>query len=182
MESKYICIHRNKHLLNISVFQIIRLTKWIILWSTIDDFSKNYLFYFFNEHYRRIMAFFGKSQIKRTANENIRTRLKKSMAQKDVDNNISVIYEINYNYARINNKGIILLPESLWIDTTQKIELLMIKLKNIDENGNKKIYFSRNDRSYLTLLPSTSWNSKAQEEYFSSTCSKVVWMPESISE
>ena len=37
-----------------------------------------------------------------------------------------------------------------------------------------KIYFSRNDRSYLTLLPSTSWNSKAQEEYFSSTCSQVV--------
>ena len=182
MESKYICIHRNKHLLNISVFQIIRLTKWIILCSTIDDFSKNYRFYFFNEHYRRIMAFFGKSQIKRTANENIRTRLKKSMAQKDVDNNISVLNEINYNYARINNKGIILLPESLWIDITQKIESLMIKLKNIDENGNKKIYFSRNDCSYLTLLPSTSWNSKAQEEYFSSACSKVVWMPESISE
>ena len=59
------------------------------------------------------MAFFGKSQIKRTANENIRTRLKKSMAQKDVDNNISVLNEINYNYANINNKGIILLPESL---------------------------------------------------------------------
>ena len=73
------------------------------------------------------MAFFGKSQIKRTANENIRTRLKKSMAQKDVDNNISVLNEINYNYARINNKGIILLPESLRIDTTPKIESLTIK-------------------------------------------------------
>ena len=73
------------------------------------------------------MAFFGKSQIQRTANENIRTRLKKSMAQKDVDNNISVLNEINYNYARINNKGIILLPESLRIDTTPKIESLTIK-------------------------------------------------------
>ena len=90
------------------------------------------------------MAFFGKSQIKRTANENIRTRLKKSMAQKDVNNNISVLNEINYNYARINNKGIILLPESLRTNTTPKIESLMIKLKNIDANRNKKIYFSRN--------------------------------------
>ena len=52
--------------------------------------------------------------------------------------------EINYDYARTNNKGIILPPESLRIDITPKIELLMIKFKNIDENGNKKIYFSRN--------------------------------------
>jgi len=52
--------------------------------------------------------------------------------------------EINYNYARINNKGIILLPESLRTNTTPKIESLMIKLKNIDANRNKKIYFSRN--------------------------------------
>ena len=37
------------------------------------------------------------------------------------DNNLSVINEINYDYARTNNKGIILLPE------------------------NKKINFSRND-------------------------------------
>ena len=49
------------------------------------------------------------------------------MAQKDVDNNISVMNEIIYNYSRINNKGIILLPESLRIDTTPKIESLTIK-------------------------------------------------------
>ena len=55
--------------------------------------------------------------------------------------------EINYNYARTNNKGIILLPESLRIDTTPKIESLMIKLKNFDENGNIEIIFSRNDGS-----------------------------------
>ena len=55
--------------------------------------------------------------------------------------------EINYNYARTNNKGIILLPESLRIDTTTKIESLMIKLKNIEENGNREINFSRNDGS-----------------------------------
>ena len=90
------------------------------------------------------MADFCKNQIQRTANENIRTRLKKNMAQKDVDNNISVMNEINYNYARIKNKGIILLPESLRTNTTPKIESLMIKLKNIDANRNKKIYFSRN--------------------------------------
>ena len=53
--------------------------------------------------------------------------------------------EINYHYARTNNKGIILLPESLRIDPTPKIESLTIKLKNIDANGNKKINFSRND-------------------------------------
>ena len=59
------------------------------------------------------------------------------------DNIMSVMNEINYNYDRINNKGIILLLESLWINTTPKIESLMIKFKNIDENGNKKINFSR---------------------------------------
>ena len=66
------------------------------------------------------------------------------MVQADTDNNMN---EINYNYARTNNKGIILLPESLRINTTSKIESLMIKLKNFDENGNKEIIFSRNDGS-----------------------------------
>ena len=42
----------------------------------------------------------------------------------------------NYDYAWKNNKGIILLPESFRIDTTPKKELVMIKLKNIDANGN----------------------------------------------
>ena len=93
------------------------------------------------------MAFFCKSQIQRTANENIRARLKKSMIQAAADNNMTVMNVINYNYARTNNKGIILLPESLRIDTTPKIESLMIKLKNIDENGNREIIFSRNDGS-----------------------------------
>ena len=60
---------------------------------------------------------------------------------------MNVMNEINYNYTRSNNKGIILLPESLRIDTTPKIESLMIKLKNFDENGNKEIIFSRNDGS-----------------------------------
>ena len=55
--------------------------------------------------------------------------------------------EINYNYARTNNKGIILLPESFRIDTTPEKELVTIKLKNIDENGNREINFSRNDGS-----------------------------------
>ena len=55
------------------------------------------------------------------------------------------MHEINYDYARTNNKGIILPLESLWINTIPKIESLMIKFKNIDENGNKKINFSRND-------------------------------------
>ena len=59
------------------------------------------------------MAIFGKSQIKRTANENIRTRLKKRIVQADTDNNLSVMHEINYDYARTNNKGIILPLESL---------------------------------------------------------------------
>ena len=57
----------------------------------------------------------------------MRTRLKKGMAQTDVDNNMNLMNEINYNYARANNKGIILLPESLRIDTTPKIESLTIK-------------------------------------------------------
>ena len=57
------------------------------------------------------------------------------------------MHEINYDYARTNNKGIILPLESLWINTTPKIESLMIKLKNIDENGNREINFSRNDGS-----------------------------------
>ena len=43
------------------------------------------------------------------------------MVQADTDNNMNVMNEINYDYARTNNKGIILLPE------------------------NKKINFSRND-------------------------------------
>ena len=41
--------------------------------------------------------------------------------------------EINYNYSRTNNKGIILQPESLRIDITPKTESLTIKLNNIDE-------------------------------------------------
>ena len=88
----------------------------------------------------------------------------------------------NYDYARKNNKGIILLHESLRIDTTPKKELVMIKLKNIDANGNKKINFSRNDGSYLTLMPKKGLNSKEKDEYLSWTCLKVMWIPESISE
>ena len=67
------------------------------------------------------------------------------MVQADADNNMNVLNKINFNYARANNKGIILLPKSLRIDTTSKIESLTIKLKNIDANGNKKINSSRND-------------------------------------
>ena len=67
------------------------------------------------------------------------------MVQADADNNMNVLNKINFNYARANNKGIILLSESLRIDTTSKIESLTIKLKNIDANGNKKINSSRND-------------------------------------
>ena len=67
------------------------------------------------------------------------------MVQADADNNMNVLNKINFNYARANNKGIILLPESLRIDTTSKIESLTIKLKNIDANGNKKINSSRID-------------------------------------
>ena len=82
------------------------------------------------------------------------------------------MHEINYDYDRTNNKGIILLPESLRIETTSKIESLSIKLKNIDANGNKKIYFSRNYDLYLTLMPKKSLHSKAQDEYLSHTYSK----------
>ena len=94
----------------------------------------------------------------------MRTRLKKGMAQTDIDNNMNLMNEINYNYSRTNNKGIILLPESLRTDTTPKIDSLTIYLKIIDANRNKKINFSRNDDSYLSLIPKTSWNSKLQEE------------------
>ena len=59
------------------------------------------------------------------------------MTQANEDNNTSVTNEINYNYSRANNKGIIILPETLRIDITPKIESLMIIFKNIDENGNK---------------------------------------------
>ena len=48
------------------------------------------------------------------------------MAQAYEDNNLSVMNEINYDYDRANNKGIILLPELLRIDTISKIESLMI--------------------------------------------------------
>jgi len=51
--------------------------------------------------------------MQRIANESKRTRLKKNMIQVDVDNNMNAMNEINYNYARTNKKGIILLPESL---------------------------------------------------------------------
>ena len=74
------------------------------------------------------LAIFYKNHIQRIANESIRTRLKKSMVQEDANNNMNVMNEINYDYARTNNKGIILLPESLRIDATPKIESLMLKL------------------------------------------------------
>ena len=41
----------------------------------------------------------------------------------------------------------------------------MIKFKNIDENGNKKIYFSRNDGPNCTLLPKKSLHSQELDEY-----------------
>ena len=82
--------------------------------------------------------------MQRIVNESIRTRLKKSMSKTFSDNNLSVINEINYDYARTNNKGIILLSESLRIDIIPKIESLTIKLKNIDAKGIKRIKFSRN--------------------------------------
>ena len=63
------------------------------------------------------------------------------MVQVYADNIMSVMNEINYNYDRINNKGIILLLESLRIDTTPKIELLTIKLKNINQNEIRKYIF-----------------------------------------
>ena len=65
------------------------------------------------------------------------------MTQANEDNNTSVTNEINYNYSRANNKGIIILPESLWIDITPKIESLMIIFKNIDENGNKTSHWNK---------------------------------------
>ena len=65
--------------------------------------------------------------MQRIANGSIWTRIKKIMVQADADNNMNAMNEINYNYARTNNKGIILLPESLRIDTTPKIESLSIK-------------------------------------------------------
>ena len=43
------------------------------------------------------------------------------MIQADAYNNMNDMNEINYNYARINNKSIILLPESLKIGNTPKI-------------------------------------------------------------
>ena len=85
------------------------------------------------------------------------------MAQADEDNNLSVMNEINYDYDRANNKGIILLPELLRIDTISKIESLMIKFKNIEENGNRKIYISRNDRQYRTLLRKKKLHSEVQD-------------------
>ena len=94
------------------------------------------------------------------------------MVQADADNNMNAMNEINYDYARANNKGIILLPESLPIDTTPKIESLTIKLKNIDENENKKIIFSRNDGSYFALMKKKRLHSKSQDECLSYTCSK----------
>jgi len=65
------------------------------------------------------------------------------MTQANEDNNTSVTNEINYNYSRANNKGIIILPESLRIDITPKIESLMIIFKNIDENGNKTSHWNK---------------------------------------
>ena len=50
------------------------------------------------------------------------------MVQTDANNNMNVMNEINYDYARTNNKGIILLLESLRNDATRKIESLMLKL------------------------------------------------------
>ena len=50
------------------------------------------------------------------------------MVQEDANNNMNVMNEINYDYAITNNKGIILLPESLLIDAIPKIESLMPKL------------------------------------------------------
>ena len=63
------------------------------------------------------------------------------MVQVYADNIMSVMNEINYNYDRINNKGIILLLESLRIDTIPKIESLTIKLKNINQNEIRKYIF-----------------------------------------
>ena len=89
------------------------------------------------------LAIFVKIIYRGFTNGSISTIINKIMVQADADNNMNAVNEINYNYARTNNKGIILLPESLRIDTTLKIQSLTIKLKNIDTNGNKKISFSR---------------------------------------
>ena len=94
---------------------------------------------------------FTKKQIQRIENESLRTRLNKSISQGDADNYLSVKNEFNYDYARTNNKGIILIHESLRIDTTSKIESLMIKLKSIDTNENKKIKFSRMMMAHTSL-------------------------------
>ena len=63
------------------------------------------------------------------------------MTKANEDNNTSVTNEINYNYSKANNKGIIILPESLRIDITPKIESLMIIY--IDENGNKISHWNK---------------------------------------
>ena len=81
------------------------------------------------------------------------------------------MHEINYDYARTNNKGIILPLESLWINTIPKIESLMIKFKNIDENGNKKIYFSRNRRPILHFAAEEKL-AFTGARWISCTCSK----------
>ena len=65
------------------------------------------------------------------------------MTKANEDNNTSVTNEINYNYSRANNKGIIIIHESLRIDITPKIESLMIIFKNIDENGNKNSHWNK---------------------------------------
>ena len=67
------------------------------------------------------LAIFAKNYIQWIANESKKTRLKKSMVQADTDNNMNVMNEINYNYARTNKKDIILIPESLRIGKTPKI-------------------------------------------------------------
>ena len=54
----------------------------------------------------------------------------------------------------------------------------MIKLKDIDSNGNKIINYSRNGISYVTLLKKTSWNLQEKKEYFSCKYQKVF--PNSI--
>ena len=55
---------------------------------------------------------------------------------------MNVLNKINYNYARNNNKGIILLHESLRIDTTPKIESLTIKLKDISKEQDEFISYT----------------------------------------
>ena len=55
-----------------------------------------------------------------------KTRYRGLLMRTDIDNNMNLMNEINYNYSRTNNKGIILLPESLRADTTPKIDSLTI--------------------------------------------------------